>query len=664
MIYRPPPHSLKPFSAPPVMQYRIDASDDWQAQNGQVAAIVADAIVESYSSSISQFINNQRQQMRLGIIAQQRHQMTLPGIVVDYGSNHGNETIRITVKPEYVNLLSLPLLIDINLDGYVAYVHTWQQLPAPGIDNAPIDLILNGYGVITNYTPDDDLLALYQPAQEPDPPAAPVFQATVMFIVAFGPTALRCQSIQDLTVNKVPVLVNNGNAVNLNTFAAEKKSGGPLPPVSPPRKNIAASGNAPTHKDLLGYFVFNWGDQFNPDSWAYNGDQGVGPDYTFTANFPVPDIIKVIQFETAKKSPLVVAGKNNFYAQHSSTPALNTGQNADDFLCAEFYNRANLRVATSSWTYPNASAGVLVNDQPIYFACDGGDPFSDVGARTNFGLNFDLTPVKSPSEAVPFGTASPTPEVITPLTADQQAALTANAAAAVIYSTAYNAALATLNTAQQALVTANQNIIIPSRGSDVTLAYAYAATPNPSTLASLIADVGETVALLLVAYAQASLAFQAHPTSVSFLHAFNTAEINLGGAATLVVGDYLGILANQSAYGYSVAYSTAYNAAIASGQSQAEASAAAAAALNTSLAGLNSTENALISYATSQGETALAAAATSALAAMIAAENALIAVQNNYVPVVVQSDNYQPISAFSYRVITVANGVWTFGAYS
>ena len=662
MIYRPPPHSLKPFSAPPVMQYRIDASDDWQAQNGQVAAIVADAIVESYSSSISQFINNQRQQMRLGIIEQRSHQWSAPGLDIDWSSNQGDETIKITVKPEYINLLSLPFLIDINLDGYVAYVHQWAQLSAPAIDNAPIDLILNGYGVITNYTPDDDLLALYQPALDPNPPAAPILQATVMFVIAFGPTALRCQSIQDLTVNKVPII--GGSGVNLNTFAAAKGSNGPTARISPPRKNIAASGNAPAHKDLLGYFIFNWGDQFNPDSWAYNGDQGVGPDYTFAANFPVPDIIKVIQFKTAEKSPLVVAGKNNFYAQHSSTPALNTGQNADDFLCAEFYNRANLRVATSSWTYPNAAAGVLVNDQPIYFACDGGDPFSDRGAGTNFGLNFDLTPVKSPPDAVPFGTSSPTPGVVTPLTADQQAALAANAAAAVTYGAAYNAALATLNAAQQALVTANQNIITPSRGSDVTLAYAYAAVPNPATLASRVADVGETVALLLVAYAQASLAFQAHPTSVSYLNVFNAAEANLGGAATLVVGDYLGILASQSAYSYSVAYSTAYNAAIAVGRSQAEAGTAAAAALSTSLAGLNSTENALISYATSQGETALAAAATSALAAMIAAENALIAVQNNYVPVVVQSDNYQPISAFSYRVITVANGVWTFGAYS
>jgi len=662
MIYRPPPHSLRPFSAPPTMQYRIDASDDWQAQNGQVADIIADAIVQSYSSSISQFINNQRQQMRLGVIEQRRHQWSAPGINIDWSSNHGNETIRITVKPEYVNPLSLPFLIDLNLDGYVAYVHTWQQLVAPGIDNAPIDIILNGYGVVTNYTPDDDLLALYQPAQEPDPPAAPVFQATVMFVIAFGPTALRCQSIQDLTVNKIPVL--RGSGVNLNTFAAAKGSGGPIPPVSPPRKNIAASGNAPTHKDLLGYFVFNWGDQFNPDSWAYNGDQGSGADFTFAANFPKPDIIKIIQFKTAKKSPLVVSGENNFYSQHSSTPALNTGQNADDFLCAEFYNRANLRVVTSSWTYPNAAGGVLVNDQPIYFACDGGDPFSDVGAATNFGLNFDLTPVSSPLEAVPFGTSSPTSRVVTPLTPAQQAAIAANEAAAIIYGTAYNAALSTLNAAQQALVTANQNIIIPSRGTEVTLAYAYAADPLPSTLASLVSDVGETLALLLVAYAQASLAFQIHPASETYLLEFNAAENNLGASATLVQGDYLGILANQSAYNYSIAYSTAYNAAIAAGQSQAEAGAAASAALSTSLTGLNSTENALIAYATSQGETALAAAATAALAAMITAENALVAVQDNYIPAVVQSDNYKPINAFSSRVITVSNGVWTFGAYS
>ncbi len=318
MIYRPPPHSLKPFSAPPVMQYRIDASDDWQAQNGQVAAIVADAIVQSYSSSISQFINNQRQQMRLGIIEQRSHQWSAPGLDIDWSSNQGDETIKITVKPEYINLLSLPFLIDINFDGYLAFVHNFQAGQA-GFDPIPYDLLVNGT-VVCTYYPQLSML------ETPGTFSVNNDTAAVAVVVAFGPTALRCQSLHD-KVNpfnpKSPQHVSNMPAL--------------MSQCQPARAGIKDStgvngADIPAHADLLGYFIWGppientpatiyqgWGDPFNPDDYAYDGDvqllppiwqPGLGYDASGYGS-PV-QLGTIVQYESALASPLNSNGKNVF----------------------------------------------------------------------------------------------------------------------------------------------------------------------------------------------------------------------------------------------------------------------------------------------------------------------------------------------------------------
>ena len=320
MIYRPPPHSLRPFSAPPVMQYRIDASDDWQAQNGQVAAIVADAIVESYSSSISQFINNQRQQMRLGIIEQRSHQWSAPGLDIDYSSNQGDETIKITVKPEYVNLASLPFLIDLNYDGYVAFIHNFLAGQA-GFNPIPYDLLINGT-VVCTYTPQLSMLQTYTPTGSPDT----VTGAAVAVVVAFGPTALRSQSLHD-TVNPY----NPKSPQHVSTMPTLMSQ------CQPARAQIKDAtgtngGDIPAHKDLLGYFIWGppvedspaqiymgWGDPFNPDDYAYDGNVellekiwafGFGYDRSGYAS-PV-QLGTIVQYESALTSPLNSNGKNIF----------------------------------------------------------------------------------------------------------------------------------------------------------------------------------------------------------------------------------------------------------------------------------------------------------------------------------------------------------------
>lgn len=305
------------------MHYGIDASNDWLAQNGQVAALVADTIVQSYSSSISQFINNQRQQMRLGIVEQQGHQWSAPGIDIDYNANQGDETIKITVKPEYVNLQQLPFLIDLNFDGYVAFVHNFGPGQA-GFDPIPYDLLVNGT-VVCTYTPQLDMLNTYTPTGSPDN----ITGAAVAVVIAFGPTALRAESLHD-TVNpfnpKSPQHTNSMPGLTSKCQPSRAKI---------PDATGTNGGDIPQHSDLLGYFIWGppiettpaqiyqgWGDPFNPDDYAYDGDItvlaavwafGFGYDRSVYAS-PV-QLGTVVQYESALTSPLNSSGKNVFQVQ-------------------------------------------------------------------------------------------------------------------------------------------------------------------------------------------------------------------------------------------------------------------------------------------------------------------------------------------------------------
>ncbi len=702
MIYRPPPHSLKPFSSPPVMQYRIDASNDWQAQNGQVAAIVADAIVQSYSSSISQFIDNQRQQMRLGIIEQREHQFSAPGLDIDWSSNQGDETIRITVKPEYINPAQLPFLIDLNYDGYAAYVlnyryYTYTNGAQPEVYTIiPINIIVNGYGCILGYKPDPGLFTALPPLLGTTPPETTIpWVQTVILIVAFGSTALRCQSIQDLTLNNIPQLTGSG--VSLNTFTAAKGSGGPAGNVSPPRKNIPATSAGgfavPAHKDLLGYFVFNWEDQFNPDEWAYSGPAAYdkanninnifAPDWKFDSLFGKgpPPIVEIIQFENASKSPLNVSDLNTIACQFATLPIPNDIFTANGYglACAEFYNRATPRVAFSSWNYPQAPAGVLVNDEPLYYSTDDGDPYqSEYGAFTFPPLlNFDLYPADT---TAPFQTGIQTFGIFGgtfPVESDQEIAYDAaynnavnavehaNAVAAAANAAAYNAALATLSAAQVALGSANAAIYLVggSDNSALTLAYEYARYPTSVNLAALETyNNNPSLDALLISYCQASLAWLKNPTNVLLTAAMFAAEVALGSFASIAEFDLLINVANQDAVQYAAAYQIAYAAAIAAGSSVPAAMVAGLSAEAAAQAAFLASENAVITYAV--GEPANAAAATTAMNNLVTAQNAFDALAVASTPQYITPQFYKSISGFKYRKITFAKGIWTFGAYS
>jgi hypothetical protein len=86
VTYRPPPQHHRwdsdIQSSPPIMQYTIDASKDWFAQNDDPST-VADTIVQSYTSSIDRFISEGRQQNHLSELPQARHQASFPGLHID-----------------------------------------------------------------------------------------------------------------------------------------------------------------------------------------------------------------------------------------------------------------------------------------------------------------------------------------------------------------------------------------------------------------------------------------------------------------------------------------------------------------------------------------------------------------------------------------------------
>lgn len=641
------------MQAPPALQLTVSASKEWLDQMGPAASQVGDQIVNFYSSNLSQFVQSQRQQNAIGGIQQTNRQMDLPGLSVEHLRGQDLETIRITVYPESAPAESFTVNVDLNLDGYVAWTLNWSKFPPPQTDNPAVDVVLNGFGVLSNFVRDDDLFQLFPPALDP---TAQVVQATMVFVVAFGDTALRCESLQD----------KSGH----NPFTSTNGSGGPLPTIIPSRGSVPGDGTVPAHKDLLGYFVFNWGDPLNPDTFAYDGNaDGSGPGFQYKANFPKETIIKIVQFKSTKDSPLVASGKNTLQVQTTNFPPLNpTGQNGVSFLAAEFYNRSVMRPVQQSWKYKvNTAASILmVNDKPLYFACDGGNPYSDIGAKQYFAMTFDLTPSKTPGKESKFGHFAPHEDLfIPPLTAAEQATQNINNAGEAAHALAFNTARLALGAAQLDLENVVSSIVVPFRGAEINLAYDYARNPTPANLAALqAAEPNAEMVRELIIYAQASVAYQLNPLSAKFQAAFVAAEAQSGALALIVVADFLEVVENTEAYQYSLAYGNAHDKALAQGDTEAQAIAAGQAALTSAQTALSSVIDNLADFATAHGRSDLATSVHLKYAALVAAENAFVAVQALFNPSHILADDFQGIEQFNHRIITVSNGVYEIGGWS
>ena len=191
-----------------------------------------------------------------------------------------------------------------------------------GVDPIPRDLLINGK-VVCTYTPQLSMLST------PGSSSVNNDAACVAVIVAFGPTALRSQSLHD-KVNPF----NPKSPQHVSTMPALMSQ------CQPARAQIKDStgingGDIPAHSDLLGYFIWGppieltpaqiylgWGDPFNPNDYAYDGDVlpldkiwSFGFGYDSSGYGSPAQLGTIVQYESTLASPLNSSGKNVFQVQ-------------------------------------------------------------------------------------------------------------------------------------------------------------------------------------------------------------------------------------------------------------------------------------------------------------------------------------------------------------
>jgi hypothetical protein len=569
------------------------------------------------------------------------------------------ETIRITVYPEFKNPSPFQPLIDINLDGYIIWMHFWNS-PEQGTVAGTYDLVLNGYTIVQNYQP-------------PFPKRLDAGDRATAFIVMFGPTALLCESLHDKD-NPLQTPVKPGLVSK----------------IRPPRKVIPATtgklgGQIPKHNDTLGYFLFGptgppgppptdtlgWSDPFNPSRWAYDGDQYNPPSLIWTpaTSFnelfsflgPPQPLLNVqgIQFASAAKSPLVPGGPNVLTVQPSGGGPGITPIIALSTLQCEFYDRFELRAALNSWTIPPSGQPILVNDKPISFDAES-------NLLLDFTqLKFDLTPQKTNPTACTFGEGTPLL-----ITVAEETVVRANSKLLNDYN---NFGSAIINNWQELITSVTDALF--GAGTDITntfVVYDPTASPPFSTrlpdYQAAVAAAGVNLGLLNAAFVAAQAAELGKASGVNSTNAtiqalqnsFNQAQANLTTSQSALADDTAALHAiappgsNPALAGYLQGAIntdnnniTTYTAQMTSLQTQ----------INTA------TKNAYFNPNMSPG---LQSAIESQMETAATAVSAYFAhgaptPQKQVIPF---APSGQPISKFSYRTVTIANGVWSFGTYS
>lgn len=121
--------------APLQMRMRVEATPGFfeiMRQGDVSPAQVGSAITDYFSSNISRFVDNNRQQKAMGGQDQQWRGWSAPGINVRYRNNHGQETLEYDVFPERapVETYASVFQIDLLYDGYV-YLTATSTKPDP-----------------------------------------------------------------------------------------------------------------------------------------------------------------------------------------------------------------------------------------------------------------------------------------------------------------------------------------------------------------------------------------------------------------------------------------------------------------------------------------------------------------------------------------------------
>ncbi len=349
----PPPDSNGDnvvMQAPPIARVIVDKSDSTATDAS------ADYIIDSYAASISHFVDACRRNYSQGTPSYWRGQDTLPGLKIDVEINNHREIITFTVKPSEFRQSQ-----ENNLDGYIAWV---RPPPVAVSEDSPVlsDAILyiNGYAVI-----------------DTKKFGKPVLDTGGVYLVLFGPTALRCHSLAD----------------NENPFKAGVTEPDHKTPVKLVSAIVPGRAKVDNHDDLPAYFALQWSQPFN----VYASE--------LTAALPIAGYLQFEKEDVAGKlSPLLAAGANSVvvwpqglgegtlaslgddtYGDTPETlPMPNPGDNNGEIVFAEFYDRKNHRIVQQSWTTtPGPGGHVTVNDKPLWWFAG--------GALTN-DTQFDLTP--------------------------------------------------------------------------------------------------------------------------------------------------------------------------------------------------------------------------------------------------------------------------------
>ena len=356
---------------PPVIDRRlIDATA------GSTDDILANFIIDQYSSVISSFIQSSRHNYALGIVPIHDRSLELPGLGIRHQVQYRREIVTLTARPRQANFLT-----DLNFDGYVAWVHfpggyTGKLAPA-------YDLFVNGYKIFDRETPDNITAENLN---------------AICYMVLFGDTALRCQSLSDAENPFKVGIVEPGSRTPVKLTNK----------ILPPRKQVNDQGDLPI------YPIFNW-----PSSAKFLTRTPPGPPPPQILDQATPLLVKGLQFDSAADSPLVVTGFNNVTLWAVTNVNALQYEGPGDFLIAEFYDRKQSRLVSQSW-HSDQSAGqsILVNDNPLaWMQGSYGEAYSEWNGVIG-GMDFDLTPRTNYAvlndQPVEDGGADPNPDSVDP----------------------------------------------------------------------------------------------------------------------------------------------------------------------------------------------------------------------------------------------------------
>jgi hypothetical protein len=403
---------------PPIVREQITAGRLPAGTDMSLVTQLGQSVIHGMAGQIHHFFLAQRQNHRLSGLAVRRTHITIPPLDLMYEVGHGCEvlTISCVVTPE---LLASSFTEDINLDGYFAYYYDASQVRGP----AGVDLYMNG--VKFHNVP----LTVGVPC------------GTI--ICAFGPTALKCHSLND---------ARNQNQKKL------------YPPVTPALPNVNGFPQIP------GYFALNWADPRSPIGDVFN-NESLAP--TLAAS-PGGVGFKVIQCSVKPDSAGSVVvpsfnptGPNLFEAYIGGNVGSTNIRNAGCF--AEFFDRTKTRLVSQSW-HKRDDAGastILVNDTPMY---NGSGGYQD--ASTGTGLYVDLSLKAAP----PLTSTSDAEAALTKIVGLQGRLLSGDP----------------LRRASESFVVQNRTLTIPPAGTVISAAYTQPYTVNlywPSDLTTY-SDLG------------------------------------------------------------------------------------------------------------------------------------------------------------------------------